>query len=183
MMAFASWIVDGLTKIASIMTGMKLGLFLASPPLTTTPNIYDLVSYAAVALTSVVMLLFLRLSPLSGYHAAEHMTVHAIEAGEELTPEVVRHMPRVHPRCGTNLLAAASVFMIITSRFSGQVSVIIAMLVVVVGWRTVGGWLQYFVTTKRPSEQQLKNGVAAGNQLMERYQEQPNYQVGGWRRI
>ncbi len=33
------------------------------------------------------------------------MVVHAIEEGEDLTLEKVRPMPRVHPRCGTNLVA------------------------------------------------------------------------------
>ena len=125
----------------------------------------------------------MRILPLSGYHAAEHMTVHAIEAGEELTPENVRRMPRVHPRCGTNLLAAAGVFIILTSRFSSSLSVLVALVVVAVGWRTVGGWLQYVVTTKNPSDRQLANGVAAGNELLRRFQEQPNLRVTGFQRI
>jgi uncharacterized protein YqhQ len=33
--------------------------------------------------------------------------VHAIERGEPLLAESVRAMPRVHPRCGTNIVAAA----------------------------------------------------------------------------
>ena len=129
------------------------------------------------------MLFLLRLSPLAGYHAAEHMTVHAIEAGETLTPDNVRRMPRVHGRCGTNLLAAAGVFLIITTRVHSELAVLFALIVVVVGWRAVGSWLQYFVTTKKPTEKQLANGVAAGNALLARYHERPNYQVYGFDRI
>ncbi|HMS55958.1 MAG TPA: DUF1385 domain-containing protein, partial [Fimbriimonadaceae bacterium] len=59
------------------------------------------------------LLLFLvgmRLIPLSGIHAAEHMTVHAIEREEPLELETVRRMSRIHPRCGTNLAVAAGIF-------------------------------------------------------------------------
>ncbi len=38
------------------------------------------------------------------YHGAEHMTVHAHEAGLPLTVENVRKFPTPHPRCGTAFL-------------------------------------------------------------------------------
>lgn len=38
------------------------------------------------------------------YHGAEHKTVYAWEAGEELTVENARRHPRQHPRCGTSFL-------------------------------------------------------------------------------
>ncbi|MDE2765967.1 MAG: DUF1385 domain-containing protein, partial [Chloroflexota bacterium] len=38
------------------------------------------------------------------YHAAEHMTVHAMEARLSLTAENVRRFPAAHPRCGTAFL-------------------------------------------------------------------------------
>lgn len=38
------------------------------------------------------------------YHGAEHMTIHAYEAGEPLTVESVRRYPPEHPRCGTSFL-------------------------------------------------------------------------------
>jgi len=36
------------------------------------------------------------------YHGAEHMTIHAFEAGDELTVENVKKYKTLHPRCGTN---------------------------------------------------------------------------------
>lgn len=182
MMIAASLIADGLMRLVGLLTGLPIQAYLMSAPIGRF-NLYDLPIYIYVGLTIVVMLVILRLSPLSGYHAAEHMTVHAIEAGEAVTTDVVRHMPRVHPRCGTNLMAAAGVFLILVSKFSGGVAVIIALLVVVIGWRAVGGWLQSIVTTKTPSDRQLANGVAAGKQLLERFQEQPNFQLTGFDRI
>lgn len=38
------------------------------------------------------------------YHGAEHMSIHAYEAGEPLSIESVRRYPPEHPRCGTSFL-------------------------------------------------------------------------------
>lgn len=38
------------------------------------------------------------------YHGAEHMSIYAWEAGQELTPENVGGWSRLHPRCGTSFL-------------------------------------------------------------------------------
>ncbi len=38
------------------------------------------------------------------YHGAEHMTIHAYEAGRPLTVEEVRRFPKEHQRCGTSFL-------------------------------------------------------------------------------
>lgn len=182
-MLAALLITDGMAKIFGAVTGIPVGVFLASPPLTARLNVFDLAFYITTVLSVVVFGILLRLSPLSGYHAAEHMTVHAIEVGEALTVESVRRMPRVHPRCGTNLLAAAGVFMIIVSRLSGGAAVVLALIVVLIGWRTVGGWLQYLVTTRTPSDRQIASGVEAGRELLQKFQEQPNVQVSGFERL
>lgn len=41
---------------------------------------------------------------LFGYHGAEHKTINAYEAGDDLIPEVVARYPIEHPRCGTAFL-------------------------------------------------------------------------------
>lgn len=38
------------------------------------------------------------------YHGAEHMSIHAYEAGQELTVENARKHTTLHPRCGTTFL-------------------------------------------------------------------------------
>jgi len=38
------------------------------------------------------------------YHGAEHMTIHAYEAGRPLTVDAVRPFPKEHTRCGTSFL-------------------------------------------------------------------------------
>jgi len=47
------------------------------------------------------------------YHGAEHMTIHALEAGDPLVPDAIRKYPTAHPRCGTEFLVvviALSIF-------------------------------------------------------------------------
>ena len=54
------------------------------------------------------------------YHGAEHKTINALEAGEELTPERVRTFSLIHPRCGTAFLLWVMVIAIFVFAFFGQ---------------------------------------------------------------
>jgi uncharacterized protein YqhQ len=47
------------------------------------------------------------------YHGAEHKSIFAFEAGEELTVENVRKHSRLHPRCGTSFLLIVMVVSIV----------------------------------------------------------------------
>ena len=48
------------------------------------------------------------------YHGAEHMTIHAYEAGEPLTVTGVRPFPKEHTRCGTSFLLVVVFVALIT---------------------------------------------------------------------
>ncbi len=48
------------------------------------------------------------------YHGAEHMTIHAYEAGNPLTIAGVRPFPKEHQRCGTSFLLVVVVVALIT---------------------------------------------------------------------
>jgi uncharacterized protein YqhQ len=50
---------------------------------------------------------------LFGYHGAEHKTIHAFEAGAELTPSSVARFPLEHPRCGTAFLLTVVIISIL----------------------------------------------------------------------
>jgi uncharacterized protein YqhQ len=50
---------------------------------------------------------------LFGYHGAEHQTIHAFEAGAELTPASIARFPLEHPRCGTAFLLTVVVFSVV----------------------------------------------------------------------
>jgi len=183
MIAASVLVGEGFVWMLSALTGVRLDLMAASPPVTAAFDVYSLAFYGKSVLYAVTWLVLMRYSSLSGYHAAEHMTVHAMEVGEELTPEYVRRMPRVHPRCGTNILAAAGIFVIIVGRLGTDLGILVGMIVVIVGWRFVGGMLQQFVTTSNPSEKQLASGVQAGVELIEEYRKQPGYVAVGFQRL
>ncbi|MDH7482560.1 MAG: DUF1385 domain-containing protein [Armatimonadota bacterium] len=175
-------IVSVLAWLLEKTSGLPFWSVLVSPVPQTTPLMAMLKSIV-IGSFAPVFLILLRLAPLSGYHAAEHQVVHAIENGEALTPEHVQAQPRVHPRCGTNIVAAATLFLILGKLFSIEVATIIAVLILVTSWKVIGSYFQYYVTTKPPTEKQLASGIRAGKELLERYRSNPGYYVTGWRRI
>jgi CBS domain-containing protein len=113
-------------------------------------------------------LLLLRLSPLAGFHAAEHQVVHAIERGEPLLVECVRLMPREHPRCGTNYIAAIALLSAGAALVPllGNGGYILGGLVALTLHRRFGGWLQRHLTTRRASPEQLRSGIQAAEALL-----------------
>ena len=54
------------------------------------------------------------------YHGAEHMTVHAQEAGLPLTVANVRRFPTPHPRCGTAFLLTVVLVSVVVFAFLGR---------------------------------------------------------------
>jgi hypothetical protein len=116
--------------------------------------------------------------PLAGIHAAEHMVVHAVEREEPLTPEVVARMPRVHPRCGTNL--AVGVFLLTLATVDWglpadlvQFQLLGGIAITLLFWRRVGGLAQLWITTRRPNREQIEMGIKSANELLDRYAQAP----------
>jgi CBS domain-containing protein len=175
-------IVAGVLWVIQRFTGWKL-LGMMSPYVYGRPVWQDYLGKGLLLLPLVVFGLLLRLSPLSGYHAAEHQTVNAIENGEPLKREYVAEMSRVHPRCGTNILAAVVIFLMVADAFSSDIAILAAMLILIFAWRTIGGYFQGLVTTKRPSRKQLESGIKAGKDLVALYRDNPAQRVNGWLRI
>jgi uncharacterized protein YqhQ len=54
------------------------------------------------------------------YHGAEHMSIHALEHGDELTVENVEHYRTLHLRCGTSFLLIVMVVAIFVFAFVGR---------------------------------------------------------------
>jgi len=120
------------------------------------------------------------------YHGAEHKSIHALEAGEELTVEKARAYSTLHPRCGTSFLLVVMVASIVifsalgTGELWWRISSRIVLLPLVAGvgyeiikwscrhqhrwWgKTImapGLWLQK-LTTREPDDQQLEVALAA----------------------
>ncbi len=134
------------------------------------------VRHAGDLLNTVFFLGMLRAIPLAGIHGAEHKVVHAIERGEPLTPLVVSRMPRVHPRCGTNLAVGAGVFIFLAGlrwTTSEEVRLLVALVATLALWRPVGSIFQYFVTTKPPTMSQIESGIKAGEELLTKMETAP----------
>ncbi len=62
------------------------------------------------------------------YHGAEHMTIHAFEHGDPLTPERIEPYPTAHPRCGTAFLLFVVFISIVLFAFVPRVNVIVDVL-------------------------------------------------------
>ena len=54
------------------------------------------------------------------YHGAEHMTIHALEAGDPLTVVKVRQYPTAHQRCGTEFLVIVILLSILAFSLVGR---------------------------------------------------------------
>ena len=54
------------------------------------------------------------------YHGAEHMTIHALEAGDPLAVDAVRKYPTAHPRCGTEFLVIVIILSIVAFYLVGR---------------------------------------------------------------
>lgn len=188
-MAFMLWVAQvglallaaGLYRIAGWSWLRALALVTMGYPAQTGALTEFWLSILSSLLLMLLFLTLLRLAPrLAGYHAAEHQTVHAIEAGEPLLPEVVARMPRVHPRCGTNLwaimalsfLGMAMLATILSTQlgraYLGAVVpfALACVLVVIISWRQVGGWLQAYFTTRRAAPAELASGIRAGQAVI-----------------
>jgi len=135
-----------------------------------------------LALFSVCLLLSLvRLLPLAGTHAAEHQVVHCVEQGVPLTPNYVKSMPRVHPRCGTNILTGMLIFLTaFTAVFriavyynqgmhdAATFGAMVAGPLTLAYWRRVGGFMQYWFATKPASDRQISGAIKAAEQVFAR---------------
>jgi uncharacterized protein YqhQ len=120
------------------------------------------------------------------YHGAEHKTVFAWEAGDELTVANARRHPRQHPRCGTSFLMVVmlvSIVLFSVVKFDALLLNLltrIALIPVIAGisyeiiraagkketsaifslMTLPGLWLQN-VTTQEPSDEQLEVAIYA----------------------
>ncbi len=138
--------------------------------------------------TTALFLIMIRCSRIAGYHAAEHQTVHAIERGEPLVADVVARMPRPHPRCGTNLMGGAILFVNLMSigrafNFDQESAPLLAAVITMMFWRKFGTFLQAVLTTRPASYKELMSGINAAESLATKYRNFPPHRTKIIRRI
>ncbi|MDQ2732314.1 MAG: DUF1385 domain-containing protein [Armatimonadota bacterium] len=139
-----------------------------------------------------LFLLLIRLSALAGYHAAEHQTVHTLEAGEPLTPDRVRRQPRVHPRCGTNLMIMVSMAGCLGSYVAlqvagnpeiGQTLLPLGIVFIFMFRLSIGGFVQQYFTTRQATDKQIASGIRAAQELLANYARSGNQPRPFWRKL
>jgi len=129
------------------------------------------------------VLIVMRLSPLSGYHGAEHKVVHCVETYGRVDAALARTCPRAHHRCGTTLLAGLLPIPLIAVPLLSLGLWPEAGAVLVLGWLTrfpVGDAIQNVFTTKEPTDHQLATALAAANTLIARWRVDPDRRVPLW---
>lgn len=175
--AGATWIVLGVAQLVQNWYGIPLYSYYYSPFAGVWTLTSDVLGLALRTSIFVVFLLLMRALPIAGTHAAEHMVVHAIERGEPLVLEVVRRMPRVHPRCGTNLVAGVALFLGLSKVFrwglppnseAQDMALVMALLFTVMFWRVFGGFLQWVATTKPPTDAQILGAIRSAEALLQK---------------
>jgi len=122
----------GMALMIGFSVLFAVGLFFVIPVIATKPLESFIGSAIATnfvegALRLVIFLAYLMLISRMAeirrvfmYHGAEHMTVHAQERGEPLSPAVVRKYPTAHPRCGTAFLLVVMVVAVLAFAFVGR---------------------------------------------------------------
>ena len=126
------------------------------------------------------------------YHGAEHMTIHALEAGDPLTVDEVRKYPTAHPRCGTEFLVVVILVSIIAFSLVGRQSLpvmIVSRLILIpviaaVSYELLrfgarhrsnalvrvffepGIWVQK-ITTKQPTDDMIEVAIVSMEQALD----------------
>jgi uncharacterized protein YqhQ len=126
------------------------------------------------------------------YHGAEHMTIHALEAGDPLTTDAVRKYPTAHPRCGTEFLVVVIILSIFAFSLVGRQAIewmvlsrlLLVPVIAAVGYEILRfgarhranpvvkavmapGILVQMITTKRPSDDQIEVAIVSMEQALQ----------------
>jgi uncharacterized protein YqhQ len=126
------------------------------------------------------------------YHGAEHMTIHALEAGDPLVVDEIRKYPTAHPRCGTEFLVVLIALSIFTFSIVGKQEPLVMVgsrfvlipVLASVGYEVLRlgakfrknplvraimmpGILVQMITTKRPTDDMIEVAIVSMEQALE----------------
>jgi uncharacterized protein YqhQ len=126
------------------------------------------------------------------YHGAEHMTIHALEAGDPLTVDAVRKYPTAHHRCGTEFLVILVLLSIFAFSLVGRQQPLVMIgsrfalipILAAVGYEILRigarfrryrvvraimfpGILVQMITTKRPSDDMIEVAISSMEEALE----------------
>ncbi|HEV2093047.1 MAG TPA: DUF1385 domain-containing protein [Rubrobacter sp.] len=146
--------------------------------------------FAEFPILPVLILFFagMKLSPVGRYHGAEHKAVAAYEKYGEVTMLGAKSSSRIHPRCGTNILAYIVLAALLDPLVSWWAYAFLQFILISEAWfvfgRTrpsiaVGNFFQRYLTTTEPRRAELEVAVESMNRLLEAEQGQ----MGGEKRV
>lgn len=132
----------------------------------------------------LVVAIWIKISPMGRYHAAEHMAAHALAKGVDLSVAVVMKQNRVHPSCGTNLVIFIMLFLYICQFFLPiWLSILVSLSfgyevfrarnidgkigLVMRPFYALGGLCQHYLFTSCPSEREVNLAITALEKLRE----------------
>jgi uncharacterized protein YqhQ len=126
------------------------------------------------------------------YHGAEHMTIHALEAGDPLTVAAVRKYPTAHQRCGTEFLVVVILLSIVAFSLVGRQDALIMVgsrvllipVIASVGYEILRfgarhranplvkfllypGLIVQMITTKQPSDDMIEVAIVSMEHALE----------------
>jgi uncharacterized protein YqhQ len=187
----------GLTLVFGVGIFFLLPLLIASA---TTSNIQNgLVQHLVEGLVRVAIflgyLLLIGRAPdvrrVFQYHGAEHMTIHALEAGDPLVVDEVRKYPTAHPRCGTEFLVVVIALSIVAFSLVGRQEplvmigsrILLIPVIAAVGYEILKwgakhranpvvraimypGILVQMITTKQPSADMIEVAIVSMEQAL-----------------
>src|SRR4051812_33490468 len=125
------------------------------------------------------------------YHGAEHMTIHALEAGDPLVVDAVRKYPTAHPRCGTEFLVVVIALSIVAFSLVGRQDPVVMVgsrialipVIAAVGYELLKwgarhrgnpivraimypGILVQMITTRQPSDDMIEVAIVSMEQAL-----------------
>jgi uncharacterized protein YqhQ len=188
----------GLTLLAGVGVFFLLPLLIAS---VTTANVSNgLVQHLVEGLIRVgIFLGYLALiarapdiARVFQYHGAEHMTIHALEAGDPLTVAEIRKYPTAHQRCGTEFLVVVILLSIVAFSLVGRQEPLIMVgsrillipVIASIGYEILRfgarhranplvkvllypGLLVQMITTKQPTDDMIEVAIVSMEQALE----------------
>ena len=126
------------------------------------------------------------------YHGAEHMTIHALEAGDPLIPSAIRKYPTAHPRCGTEFIVVVIALSIIAFSLVGRQEplvmiasrILLIPVIAAVGYEILRwgarhrgnpivraimwpGILVQMITTRQPTDDMIEVAIVSMEQALE----------------
>jgi uncharacterized protein YqhQ len=126
------------------------------------------------------------------YHGAEHMTIHALEAGDPLIPSAIRKYPTAHPRCGTEFLVVVIALSIVAFSLVGRQEplvmiasrILLIPVIAAVGYEILRfgarhrgnpivraimwpGILVQMITTRQPTDDMIEVAIVSMEQALE----------------